>query len=308
MKQKKLLVAVAAMLCLLFCLTGCGSKTKDTFGEGTLINGQNVSGMKVDEAAEKLAAAIEGYTFQFTMDGKTYDTTAEALQLAYNTEANLQSLLEEQSKDNQKLTFTVEDLYTMELNPLMEQVCTDFDMELPVPAEDQAADPDAAPAEDGATDGDAAADADAAPAEDQAADDAADAAAEDGVLQEIDPYAPKNADLSYDAAADAYVITPDADGVKMDANVVQEQIQKAVVELQPTLDMDMTLFQVSAEIKADDPDLAKALEEANARLGMTLTYTFAPEGGTASSETVSREVLSKLFYYDAVEKKLGIQA
>lgn len=302
MKRNKLLVAVAAMLCLLFCLTGCGSKAKDTFGDGTLINGQNVSGMKVDEAAQKLAEAIEGYTFQLTMDGKTYDTTAEELQMAYHTETDLQSLLDEQGKDNNKLVFTVEDLYTMDLTPLMERVCGDFNIEMPAPADGETPAEDAAPvegepADEAANGGEA--DADAAPAEDGAAE-------EEDALLEIDPYAPKNANMVYDATANAYVITPDEAGIKLDAVMVQDQVKAAVMELQPMLELDMSLFRVDAEIKADDPDLAKALEEANARLGMKLTYTFTPEGGKASSETVSRDMLSKLFFYDPVEKKLGI--
>ncbi len=305
MKRKKLLVAVAAMLCLLLCLTGCGSKASVTFSDGTLINGQDVSGLKVDEAANKLAESIEGYTFHLTMGDKSYDTTAEELQMTYNTEADLQSLLDAQNKDKKQVAFTVEDLYQADLTPLMEQICTDFNVEMPAPegeagAEGQSADSStgsssAAPADSTASTSAAPADS-AEPAE-------GDAAAED-VLQVIDPNAPKNADLAYDAEKDAYVIVPDEDGTLIQATVVQDQILTAVEELTAELDMDMNLFQMPAEIKAQD--LAEVLEEANARLGMTLTYTFTPDGGTASSETVSHEMLSKLFYYNPVERKLAV--
>ncbi len=311
MKRKKLLVAVAAMLCLLLCLTGCGSKASVTFSEGTLINGQDVSGLKVDEAANKLAESIEGYTFHLTMGEHSYDTTAEELQMTYNTEADLQSLLDTQNKDKNQVAFYVEDLYQANLTPLMEQICTDFDVEMPTSdgetgEEGQNADADAGSAEAAAPDAaptEAAAASSAAPADD-AAPAEGEAAEEDSALQVLDPNAPQNANLAYDAEADAYVIVPDQPGTLIDATVVQDQIRTAVEELTAELDMDMNLFQMPAEIKAQD--LAEVLEEANARLGMTLTYTFTPDGGAASSETVSRELLSKLFYYNPVERKLAV--
>ncbi len=297
--KKKLLVAVAAMLCLLLILTGCGKKNATTFGDGTQINGQNVSGMTVEAAAQALAEAPKDYAFHLTMGEHTYEATAEEMQMTYNTEADLQSLLDAQNKDGKQLEFQVDDLYQVDCTALLEQISSDFGVELPAPAEEGTEGTDeaeAAPEEE--TPAEAPAE-DAAPAE-------ADTTEETDGLQVLDANAPKNAGLVFDETADAYVIVPDEDGLRVDMTVVIEQVRTAIQNVTPELELDMAQFAAKAEVTADNADLAKALEEANARLGLSLTYTFAPQGGTAASETIGRDLLSKVFYYNAVDGKLAV--
>ena len=62
------------------------------------------------------------------------------------------------------------------------------------------------------------------------------------------------------------------------------------LETELTLNLDDLVEQ--AKVTAEDPELQEALKEAlNSYLGLELTYTFTPDGGTTSSVTLDRNTL-----------------
>ena len=112
----------------------------------------------------------------------------------------------------------------------------------------------------------------------------------------VDPNAPQNAYLQYDANGATFVIVPDQPGKNVDWQRVTEQVQTAVLALQPELTLAMDDLVEQAEVTTEDPKLQAALTEANSYLDLQLTYTFTPDGGETVSETLSRDVLGSLYY------------
>ena len=242
------------------------------FAAGTTINGQDVSGLTAEQAKEVLEKAPDTYTFTLTMGDKVYRATGTELKLTYNEATDLNALLTQQEKDKTQTAFTVEQLYTADLSAITEQVAADFAPPVETAQGDEMAqtaegEDVAQPAEGG--------DAAIAPTE--------------------DPNAPKNAYLKYDEAQQAYVIVPDEPGTNVDTAKVMEQVKEAVDSLTAELTLDMTQFVQQAEVTADSETLKAALDDANARLDMKLTYTFTPDGGETSTVTIDRATLGSFF-------------
>ncbi len=286
MTKKKLTAVIAACAVVVVVLavvlislltkgnTNNSSVKKDAqFAAGTTINGQDVSGLTAEQAKEALAKAPDTYTFTLTMGEKVYRATGTELKLTYNEETDLTGLLAQQEKDATQTSFTVENLYTADLTALKDQVTADFGGTT-VAAETTAAEGDAA----------------ASAAASQAAE------GEDAALAPTEnPNAAKNAYLKYDEDQQLFTIVPDEPGTEVDADKVMEQVQTAVVSLTAELTLDMTQFAQQAEVKADSEALKAALDDANSRLDMKLTYTFTPDGGSTSTVTIDRSTLGSFF-------------
>ena len=286
MGKKKLAAIIAAgaavvvvLVIVLANLLSGGGETKNPiapkdaqFAAGTTINGQDVSGLTAEQAKEALEKAPDTYTFTLTMGDKVYRATGTELKLTYNEATDLNALLTQQEKDVTQTAFTVEQLYTADLTAITEQVAADFGAPVETAQGDETA--QTAEGEDAAQ-----------PAEGE---DAAIAPTED-------PNAPKNAYLKYDEAQQAYVIVPDEPGTNVDTAKVMEQVQEAVDSLTAELTLDMTQFVQQAEVTADSETLKAALDDANARLDMKLTYTFTPDGGETSTVTIDRATLGSFF-------------
>ena len=78
-------------------------------------------------------------------------------------------------------------------------------------------------------------------------------AEEEAAQQEtvVDPNAPKNAYLQYDATSTAFVIVPDQPGKKVDWSQVTQQVQTAVLALEPQLELKLDTLVEQAQVKAD---------------------------------------------------------
>ena len=285
MTKKKLTAVIAACAVVVVVLavilismltkgdTSHSAVNKDAqFVTGTTINGQDVSGLTAEQAKEALAKAPDTYTFTLTMGEKVYRVTGAELKLTYNEQTDLSALLAQQEKDSTQTAFTVENLYTLDLTALKDQVTADFG--------------GTTAATETAAEGDAAASA----AVSQAAE------GEDATLTPTeDPNAAKNAYLKYDEDQQLFTIVPDEPGTAVDTDKVMEQVQTAVIALSAELTLDMTQFAQQAEVKADSEALKAALEDANSRLDMKLTYTFTPDGGSTSTVTIDRATLGSFF-------------
>lgn len=283
MTKKKLTAVIAACavivvvlaVILISMLTKGDSNTAEPdaqFLAGTTINGQDVSGLTAEQAKEALAKVPDTYTFTLTMGEKVYRVTGSELKLTYNEQTDLSALLAQQEKDSTQTAFTVENLYTSDLTALKDQVTADFGS--------------TTAAAETAAEGDAS----ASTAASQSAE------GEDAALAPTeDPNAAKNAYLKYDETQQLFTIVPDEPGTKVDTDKVMEQVQTAVTALSAELTLDMTQFAQQAEVKADSEALKAALEDANSRLDMKLSYTFTPDGGSTSTVTIDRATLGSFF-------------
>lgn len=300
MKKRTLGILIAVGVCIIAALAiilvsllrsnGVLSAPGKTFLQGTTVNGIDVSGMDAEEAAAVLSQRAEDYSFTLKLEEKSYTATGKELELQYNQTTNLQSLLDTQKEDRQQLTFTLDDAYAVDVTGFIGGIEQEYNDQL---AQTQAqTEALAAPAEQESQTTEEEAAAPEETAEGEAAE------GEETVQEEtpVDPNAPQNAYLQYDAAGASFVIVPDQPGKNVDWQRVTEQVQTAVLALEPELTLAMDDLVEQAEVTTEDPKLQAALAEANSYLDLQLTYTFTPDGGETTSETLSRDVLGSLYY------------
>lgn len=300
MKKRTLGILIAVGVCIIAALAiilvsllrsnGVLSAPGKTFLQGTTVNGIDVSGMDAEEAAAVLSQRAEDYSFTLKLGEKSYTATGKELKLQYNQTTDLQSLLDTQKEDRQQLTFTLDDAYAVDVTGFIGGIEQEYNDQL---AQTQAqTEALAAPAEQETQ----TAEEEAAAPEETAEGEAAEG--EEAVQEEtpVDPNAPQNAYLQYDAAGASFVIVPDQPGKKVDWQKVTDQVQTAVLALEPELTLAMDDLVEQAEVTTEDPKLQAALAEANSYLDLQLTYTFTPDGGETTSETLSRDVLGSLYY------------
>ena len=277
------LAALAVVLVVLLKGGLPGGGKSAAFLTGTTINGVDVSGLDAEGAAAALEEKAQGYSLTLKLGENAYTATAEELKLAYDKSADLHGLMEEQRADQSKLSFEVDTLFTSDpadfLAKVEEQYNAAQTQTLAAPAADQT---------------DAAEPADTAEG---------DAAAEDE--SPVDPNAPQNAYLSYDAASASYVIVPEQNGKSVDWASVTDQVKTAVQEMQAELDLKLEDLTEKPAVLSTDEKLRSALAEANSYLDLQLTYTFTPDGGSTESETLDRATLGSLYYLD--EDDMSVQ-
>ena len=293
----KKLTSLLLVLCTVLSLVACGGTTPapTTFAEGTTINGVAVSGQTPQEAAAALAAAAEGYTFTLKLGENTYTATGEELALAYDETADLQTLLDAQNADAALLALTAP-VFTADVTALVDQVeLTYAPVETVVPA---------APVEGEVAEGETSEE-----VSDETADGAEGETADQSVQETVilvDPYAAKDAYLTFNESALKYEVVADVDGLKVDGAVVGELCLTAIASLTPELEIELDQFVVKAALVADSEAMTQALEKANAALDLQLTYTFTPKNGNTSSYTLSRAELGAIYYLDAADLTMKV--
>ena len=277
------LAALAVVLVVLLKGGLPGGGKSAAFLTGTTINGVDVSGLDAEGAAAALEEKAQGYSFTLKLGENAYTATAEDLKLSYDKSADLHSLMEEQRADQSKLSFEMDTLFTSDPADFLAKVEEQYNaaqaQTLAAPAADQT---------------DAAEPADTAEG---------DAAAEDE--SPVDPNAPQNAYLSYDAASASYVIVPEQNGKSVDWASVTDQVKTAVQEMRAELDLKLEDLTEKPAVLSTDEKLRSALAEANSYLDLQLTYTFTPDGGSTETETLDRATLGSLYYLD--EDDMSVQ-
>lgn len=299
MKQKKFIALAAGGVCVIAVLAvvlvimlrgGNLSPANQTFLDGTTVNGVDVSGLDAEGAAGALAQRAEDYSFTLKLGENTYTATGKELGVSYNQSTDLQKLMDEQKQDKGKTSFTLEDAYQADVTSFVDQVEQAYNAQLEQQAQTEAL---AAPAEQQTTQQETAAEGE------QTAE--GEKTAEGETAQEetpVDPNAPKDAYLQYDATGTSFVIVPDQPGKNVDWDKVSDQVKTAVQTMESELDLKLEDLVEQAKVTQDDPKLQAALTEANSYLDLQLTYTFTPDGGETSSETLGRDVLGSLYYVD----------
>ena len=288
------IAALAVVLVVLLRGGGAARPTANAFLDGTTINGVDVSGLDVEGAAAALEQRAQDYLFTLKLGEDSYSATGEMLNLTYNPDTDLQSLLDGQKEDDSQLALTVDDAFQFDLTTFLSQVEVDYDNKTGQAEAQTLAAPAAQPEGTG--------EAEDAAGEEAQADGESEQAGEE---TPTDPNAPQNAYLRYDATGATFVIVPDQPGKALDWDAVTEQVRAAVLALEPELELNLDDLREQAQVTAEDPALQAALKEANSYLDLQLTYTFTPDGGSTSSETLSRDTLGSLYYLD--EEDMSVQ-
>lgn len=318
MKRSQLIALIAGGVCVIAALAvilgmmllrgGVFSQAGRAFLEGTTVNGTDVSGLDAQSAAAALAEQTETYSFTLKLGEDSYTATGAELGMRYNQDTDLQSLLDTQKEDRSQLAFDLEGMYTFDLTGFLDQVEQDYNDQL-AQAQAQAeaqtlAAQDTAQQEGTPAEGQEGED---APAEGDSAE-AGDAADGESAPAEtpVDPNAPQNAYLQYDATGATFIIVPDRPGKEVDWDAVAEQVQTAVQGLETELTLNLDDLVEQAKVTAEDPELQEALKEANSYLDLELTYTFTPDGGTTSSVTLDRNTLGSIYYLDPEDMSVQV--
>lgn len=278
-------------------LTACGgAKANTEFLSGTTVNGQDVSLLGVEEAAAYLQECADEYQLALQLNGEQPQTitfSGADLHLTYNQETDLQALLDQQNGDETQLEFTVEGLYTYDLTgvqPILDQTNTALKAESDQLVEQMKAELAAQAAESAeGEEGDGEEPAEEEPAEGEEPEEA------NTEVEIPDPYAPKNACLTYDEQAQEFVITPAQYGRYINAAAVMGAMDQAVAALEPTLTLEPEAYGEAPQLTETSPEVQSALTEAQACLNLDLTYTFTPDGGETSSVTLDRPTLASLY-------------
>lgn len=105
--------------------------------------------------------------------------------------------------------------------------------------------------------------------------------------------AAKNACIEYSEKEQEFVIVPAEEGDGINVTAVLEAVKAVIPALQPTVELDRETAYQPAELTEDSEEVQAALKKANDTLNLELTYTYAPEGAEAATETIGKELIAK---------------
>ena len=103
---------------------------------------------------------------------------------------------------------------------------------------------------------------------------------------------PENAVVAYDASKNQFVAEGGVNGAKYDLEAAADALAEAIGYLNPTAEIEVPVTETAPEITADGEKMTAALNKANGYLGVSLTYTFTPEGGTTAKETIGASTVA----------------
>ena len=254
-----------------------------TFLDGTKLNGIDLSGKTPEQAAELLKSAAESYKLEVTLDGVRFTLDAARLALAYNEKTDLAALLSAQSKDSAKLTFEDDALFTFaEDEALRTALLTGRDEALAqLPPESTDASEETEPTE---------------PTEPE------------DTFRLDDP---TRAHLLFDEEKGEFVGVDGEPGVSTDYTKALDEVRKALRTLSPKADVRSEQKQFTEGEKAEGNErIAKALQQANSYLTLSLSYSFTPDGKDTSYEYINRDRIAKwlLLQTDGVTVELNREA
>lgn len=272
MKKKsiKLLVVLACVLMALG-MAGCGKKAYKTFPEKYNLASVDVGGMTADEAKKAIKTAVGKYKISVKLDDASFDMTAEDLGLKYNDKADLQELINEANKDKEPEKQVK--LFKMDKSDELETALVDSYITAKTQSQSDAA---------------AQSDTDA-----EAKDDEQKTTETDTQTFDMRSIVPYRATIAYNAEAGQF---EGIDGVSGDAPVYDNaatNLTRAVKELKDKVELTSATGYVDGEKAADSDLVKKALKEANAYIGVTVTCNFTPATGEAATETVGKDQIAK---------------
>ena len=113
-----------------------------------------------------------------------------------------------------------------------------------------------------------------------------------GVLSEGLNTAPVNATASYNSSKKQFEAKAGQNGSQIDADAAADAAGAALGLLEPAAEAQVATTEVAPEITASGEKMTAALKKANAYLKVSLSYTYAPEGGQSSKVSIDSATLA----------------
>ena len=268
-------LALVLLSALVLSLWGCKTpepeptepEKRSVFLDGTTLNGIDLSGKTPEQAAALLKQTAEDYTLKITLDDVSFSLDAARLGLAYNEKTDLAALLRAQDADAAKLQFEDEALFTYADDAaLRTALLTGRDEALAqIPPESTEASGETEPTE---------------PSE-----------AEEDALRLDDP---TRAHLLFDTQSGEFIGVDGEPGVSTDYTEALAQVRQAMRDRRAEVVVHSEQKQISEGEKAEgNEQLAKAVENANSYLNISLSYSFTPDGRDTSYEYINRDRIAQ---------------
>ena len=102
----------------------------------------------------------------------------------------------------------------------------------------------------------------------------------------------KNAYISYSSSQKKFVASGESKGVKYDTDAAAAAAAEAIALLNTQAEITVKTTDVAPELTASSDKVKNALNKANGYLGVSLKYTYSPEGGESATETIGAATLA----------------
>ena len=115
--------------------------------------------------------------------------------------------------------------------------------------------------------------------------------------------APVNATVTYNSSKKQFEANAGKNGTKVDADAAADAAAASLGMLLADAEAQVKTTEVAPEITASSEKVTKAISKANGYLKVSLSYTYAPEGGEKATETISG---AKLASFVKISDKLEV--
>ena len=115
--------------------------------------------------------------------------------------------------------------------------------------------------------------------------------------------APVNATVTYNSSKKQFAANAGKNGTKVDADAAADAAAASLGMLIAEAEAQVKTTEVAPEITASSEKVTKAVSKANGYLKVSLSYTYAPEGGEKTTETIST---AKLASFVNISDKLEV--
>ena len=115
--------------------------------------------------------------------------------------------------------------------------------------------------------------------------------------------APVNATVTYNSSKKQFEANAGKNGTKVDADAAADAAAASLGMLIAEAEAQVKTTEVAPEITASSEKVTKAVSKANGYLKVSLSYTYAPEGGEKTTETIST---AKLASFVKISDKLEV--
>ena len=115
--------------------------------------------------------------------------------------------------------------------------------------------------------------------------------------------APVNATVTYNSSKKQFEANAGKNGTKVDADAAADAAAASLGMLLADAEAQVKTTEVAPEINASSEKVTKAISKANGYLKVSLSYTYAPEGGEKATETIST---AKLASFVKISDKLEV--
>lgn len=107
-----------------------------------------------------------------------------------------------------------------------------------------------------------------------------------GLLKGALNTAPKNATVSYDSSKGKFVASNGTNGTEYELDAALDAAAASIANLTAAAEAEVKTTAIAPELTASSDKVKNAVSTANGYLNVSLTYTYSPEGGSESKESI----------------------